>query len=512
MKLKSTLTLLSIAIALSTSTAWAQVNPESFGLYNEALTFSQTQFNGSARIQGIGGAQVALGGDISSALSNPAGLGFYNRSEFSLTPSLNFFRSDAKYDGDNNTSILSESENFNFNQLGVVINRTREESEDGFRGGSFAITLSRTNSFKNEFTYDGFSKGSSIVDFFLEQADGVQVNLLENDGAIFDSGTELLSLAYNSFLINPIDGTNDQYETFVGVEPRQRETVKVSGAQYQWNISGGANYKDQLYFGGGLGIATLNYKMRTIYNETEFIFDGQPDDFINGITLEEETDIDGIGVNATFGLIFRPVDVISLGLSYVTPTWYEINDDTFSDLSVSYNNVDFNGEILNDFNLNGRLFASNYSLRTPSKLNFGVAYFFGKNGFLTGDIEMVDYSGANLGSDDFSPTADNQTIRGLYRRAVNFRVGSEYRIDNFRLRAGYAYWSDPIENSTVDGTKQNINVGFGYRNKKFFADVAVINAFGDQSYSPYFLGDGSEPEIALDNKSTNVAVTVGFNF
>lgn len=510
MNMKFKLIIISLAIALSNSIANAQINPEAFGLYNEALRFSQTRFGGSARIQAIGGAQVALGGDLSSAVSNPAGLGFYNRSEFSFSPSLNFLQSDAGFDGN---SVLTESENFNINQLGVVINKTKPDSDDDFKGGSFAITLQRTNSFKQEFVYDGFNDNNSIVDFFLEQSNGVPVNLLEDEDRIFDSGTELLSLAYNSFLINPVDGFDDQYDSFIIGFPRQQETVKLSGSQYQWNFSAGGNYKDMLYFGGGLGIATMNYEISKVLRESEFVdSDGFIDDAINDITLEEETDLDGIGVNATFGIIFRPVDVVTVGLSYVTPTWYTINDETFNDLITNYNNFDFNGETLGSFDLEGRIFSSDYNLRTPSKLNLGIAYFFGKNGFFTGDVEMVDYSGANLTSDDFSPTADNQTIRNIYKRVVNFRLGTEYRIDRFRLRAGYAFFADPIEDSTVDGEQQNITFGLGYRNKKFFADLGVINSFGDQAYSPYFLSDGSEPTVALDNSATNVLLTVGFNF
>jgi hypothetical protein len=55
-----------------------------------ALLFSRIRAGGSARIQSMGGAQVSLGGDYSSASSNPAGLGFFNRSEFTVTPAINF--------------------------------------------------------------------------------------------------------------------------------------------------------------------------------------------------------------------------------------------------------------------------------------------------------------------------------------------------------------------------------------------------------------------------------------
>lgn len=60
------------------------------GFVENGLLFSRTQPAGSARIQALGGTQIALGGDYSSALSNPAGLGMFNRSEFTFTPALNF--------------------------------------------------------------------------------------------------------------------------------------------------------------------------------------------------------------------------------------------------------------------------------------------------------------------------------------------------------------------------------------------------------------------------------------
>ena len=41
--------------------------------------------SGTARSQAMGGAFTALGADLSNTYINPAGLGFYNRSEFSGT-------------------------------------------------------------------------------------------------------------------------------------------------------------------------------------------------------------------------------------------------------------------------------------------------------------------------------------------------------------------------------------------------------------------------------------------
>ena len=47
--------------------------------------FSERHIVGSARYVGMSGAMTAIGGDPSAILDNPAGLGLYRRSEFSIT-------------------------------------------------------------------------------------------------------------------------------------------------------------------------------------------------------------------------------------------------------------------------------------------------------------------------------------------------------------------------------------------------------------------------------------------
>ena len=79
---------------------------DAYAQYAEnALRFSQTFIGGSARMRGLGGAQTSLGGDISAASGNPAGLGFYNRSEFSISPSLRFANATSTFLGNTTKSI-----------------------------------------------------------------------------------------------------------------------------------------------------------------------------------------------------------------------------------------------------------------------------------------------------------------------------------------------------------------------------------------------------------------------
>src|SRR5271170_3370472 len=95
----------------------------SFGLLaqgypEEALIFNRTNPGGSARIQSMGGAQVALGGDYSSAFSNPAGLGFFNKSEATFSLGTNFYNSSSSYLG---TSTSDSKSNFNVPGFSLVL-------------------------------------------------------------------------------------------------------------------------------------------------------------------------------------------------------------------------------------------------------------------------------------------------------------------------------------------------------------------------------------------------------
>ena len=59
----------------------------------DALRFSQTFPGGTARTIGMSGAFGAFGGDFSTLSINPAGIGVYRSSEFSITPAMNYMSS-----------------------------------------------------------------------------------------------------------------------------------------------------------------------------------------------------------------------------------------------------------------------------------------------------------------------------------------------------------------------------------------------------------------------------------
>ena len=156
------------------------------------------------------------------------------------------------------------------------------------------------------------------------------------------------------------------------------------------------------------------------------------------------------------------------------------------------------------------LVVSEYKLRTPSKISLGTSVFVGNSGFLTGDVEFVDYSNARLNSTDFSETADNDVIKETYTSVMNVRVGGEYRLDNFRLRAGYALFPSPYKGSDLQ-ERTNLTFGFGYRTSDYFLDFAMVNSERKSLYSPYDISS-DQPIVSSDIKNTSVAVTFGLTF
>lgn len=524
MKLLSRLCL--CATLVSTGfTGWSQ------GFVENALLFSRTKPGGSARVQAMGGAQIALGGDFSSGLSNPAGLGMYNRSEITFSPATNFYSSDAEHLGTKSSDSKSV---FNIPGLSLVFHIPRENS-NGFLGGSFGVSMTRINDFNTTFQYSGVDDVSSIVDYFKERATGYTIDPLPSPY----SDTPLLNfdvpegLAYLTYLITPFNedpgNTNpslpDDYINYFSdldtlwngnIEEirtlKRSQQVNVKGAQYQWSLAYGGNFNDKLFFGGSLGIATLRYNFKSTYTESDFSFSESPGyNPLNKLDLQEDIVIDGTGVNLTAGLIYRPINFMQVGVSIVTPTLYNLSDSYGARLKADWNASAGYG----DQDEASEPIVSDYLFTTPFKFSSGVAFFLGKYGFVTGDVEFINYNQAKYDSEtegvSFNP--ENDEIKSYYTNVVNYRVGAEFRYDIFRLRGGYSVQNNPYKGSfNVDRTIKTISAGAGIRFNQFYVDAAWLMSKNDSSYSPYVFQNGTGPVAELQNKMNSAMLTFGFTF
>lgn len=516
---------LSVILMFFSSAVWAQ------GFVENALLFSRTKPGGSARIQAMGGAQIALGGDYSSALSNPAGLGMYNRSEFTFSPALNFYDSDSEMiDHSGNNKATDAKTVFNIPGLSYVHHSPLDKG--GFLGGSFAVSMSRTNDFQNTFQYQGTDNTSSMADYFTQMAQGYSINTLPGPY----SDTPLLNfdfpegLAYQTYLINPYSEadpypspfTEDDYLDYTTYYSELEDTVTserslfrkgdvdVRGAQYQWSFAFGGNIKDKFFFGASIGITTLRYKYSSSYGENNFTYSSDYESPISDFNLTENIEIDGSGVNFTLGAIYRFVDFAQAGVSFVTPTYYTLTDTYGARLSVNRNN--------NLIEASSESIISEYNLKTPMKLSTGLAFFIGKYGLISGDVEFVNYGKARYDSDtpgvSFKP--DNDDIQYYYTNVTNYRIGAESRLGIYRLRAGYSFQNNPYKSNIEAGSSINtFSIGTGIKLEKFFLDATWLNTNYNSSYSQYSVQDGDDtvgPAVNLKNTINSVMLTIGFSF
>ena len=517
----------------------------------QALLFSRQNAGGSARIQAMGGAQVALGGDFSSARSNPAALGFYNRNEFSITPALTFQNASGNYttyeNGQNNllatsSSSSSSSSILSLPGLAIVFGADKNTDKAPFYGGTFAITLSRLNDFNGTLQYNGQNNGSSIVAYFLESATGYQKDQFDpkydpntNPAGKGDNVNTPTYLGFNNYLIGPKGTNSTDYFSDLGGKnpgkPEQKEIIKTSGSQNQWSISYGANFLDKLFLGAGLGITSVRYQYDKTYIEN---FEGQKlqapcNTCFNNLNLNEKRTTSGGGVNLTLGALVKPIDYLQFGITYVTPTAYQLNDRYDGKMTTSWNNYDYYGKgqkFLNNESSKTIDDPVNYGLSTPGRVTFGAAFIIPKKGFITADVELVNYSNAstsNFSQQYYSLSYDagqdiNKPIASRFKSVTNIRIGGEYRLKKFRIRAGYNLMDDPYANKPDNRINysltnlSSITGGVGYRTSKFFIDLAVVHTQGDGYYTPYAVTFLPGPDYNYTNTTDRILFTLGFPF
>jgi len=145
-----------------------------------------------------------------------------------------------------------------------------------------------------------------------------------------------------------------------------------------------------------------------------------------------------------------------------------------------------------------------------------LSFFLGKNGFISADVDWVDYSAARINSDSFNEGPDNQAIQSLYTSTVNYRIGAEGRIDKFYIRGGYAYFGDPFADNFIDRSTTQITGGVGVRFNSFNIDFALVNQQSSALYQSYQVLDSQNNNIGpiteVENSIINGVLTLGLTF
>lgn len=476
-------------------TVFTTVTKGVFAQYSQdAIRYSTFQPGSDARIKGIGNAGTAIGGDLSSIGYNPAGLGFFTRSEISITPELDFSNVKSSYFNQANTASKTSG---NINNISwALYNRLNTpEGHDkgkGWLSWNFGFSYNRTNDYNENIVASAKNNTNSITDYYAS---------LANQYGVPDNSLQSWAYAHNL-----IDLYGNTYSSNAYTGNAQLNNITRSGSETAFSVATGLNYSNKLYLGLSLNFTGLDYNSMNSFNEigvASVLENGKGVNRNYNSTYIQQQFTKGNGFNVKFGAIYKPVEAVRIGASISTPTYYSIDDTYAESLQTGLSNG-------NSYASGPYQYPLSYTLTTPFKASGGIAVFLNQYGFITGDVECVDYTSTQLhDADGYSSSGDNTDIKTNYRAVVNTRFGAEIRLPaGLLLRGGYGILGSPLKAGGMD--TKTITGGLGYRFSNYYVDLAYMNIAGSQVLTPY---TAAYTPTALLNKTNNdLFLTVGIRY
>lgn len=492
----------------------------------DALKFSWQVPQGTARIQAIGGAVGALGGDISSLYVNPAGLGFYKTAEFVLSPGLgvvnnikgNYYNTESKITGDNVLTL---------GPTGVVIGNGPTRYKN--RNSALAIAINRTANFNNRTYYSGLNNVSSMSEQFAEELSrsGMNIDDILNENSAYPFS---VAPALYTYLID-VDANTNQVVTATdalldgGTGLRQLYDRKTTGGVVEITPGFAGNTDDKWYYGGSIGVSLINYESNLNYTETDE--SGKTDNGFASFNYMDNFSTKGFGINARLGVIYRPQEHLRFGLALNSPTYMQLEDNRSTEFQTRLENP------VESFTVNSSMFNNNfvgfakYMQGTAFKAVLSGAYVFREvedvtqqKGFISADLEYATHNSSRFWSAAEQPTPDDKAyyrelgdvIKDIYKGAVNARLGGELKFNTLMARAGFAYYGNPYKDVNFKANQMNLSGGLGYRNKGFFADISYVHRMMKDGQFPYLLTGQPNNAAILNQTNGSVALTLGFKF
>jgi len=459
----------------------------------QALRYSQYMPFGTARYAAQGGAIGALGADLTSMVTNPAGLAFYRSSEFTVSPSFYWVNTRSDFQGSR-----GEDSEFRFNLASMgVVNAMTTGKKDGIVGAAFGIGYNTLANFNNRTFIRGNSENSSMLDDFTWRANADPDNL----------SPYYEQLAFDTYLM-PYDETAETYwhdMQLDGYGQQLSRSSVESGYIGEYSLSGALNVSNLLYFGATFGIHAVRFYEDIYHLETDH--DDHVLDF-NSFRFREFNSTRGWGLTGRFGMIVRPIQLLRIGASVHLPTYYWLSDDKYTDMNSTWDS----GSGIPDASEGSPVGVFDYELRTPLRATANASFILAKMATLSVGYEYVDYSSASLDAFDYRFNDENIQISEDLSTVNNFMAGVELRFNTFYLRGGAQYYGSPYTDTRNNGERMVYSAGLGVRTKMAYFDVSYSFSNRTDVYGMYSPQPGIN-EVSLNEiDGNNIIFTVGFKF
>jgi long-subunit fatty acid transport protein len=465
----------------------------------DVARFISTDFGGTARFNGMGGAMGALGGDASTLMYNPAGMGVYRSSEFSISPTFVPMSSSTSFYG---SDTRQGDFNVNLNNFGYI--RATELKDKGqWKMVQFGLSYIPLKNLNTNHTIQGRHRDGSLSQEIASDAMGLDPNNFESNDPFF------IFPAYQTYLIDPDTSTTafDYISAIpVGTLIEQKTVLNRRGRIGETVFAASCNYNDKLYLGAALGYNKVVYDEFMDYQE--LVVDTGVTD-LKGFTMVQDVEVRGSGIDLKVGAIYKVTDMLRLGASYTSPTWNYMTTSWNTSITTGFNDGSSYTQSA------AAIGANDYYMTAPSRLMGSIALVLGKHALLDIDYEFVDYSGAKLRSFEPNPidfSAANSEIQNSLVSVGNIRTGLEIRHQGWSLRGGYAVYPDPYrpESKTNDASKNIISAGLGFKKEQVSIDMAIKNTSYGSDYFAY-ASDGMQA-AQVDERQTAIIMTFGLRF
>ena len=501
--------------------------------------------NGTARYVGMGGAMEALGADLSTTGSNPAGIGLFRHSTMSAGFGLVSQADAHEFDGRSTT-------NMSFDQAGFVYSMRMDKRS--FLNLAFNYHKSRN-----------FNQILSVADHAIHEA---ALNLLtsEKDWQGYYSlgmrddkliGYQSPTSSHQALNFSQLDWLNanvlaDEEEpgdlVLYGMAADSYNFDRASRGwinNFDFTLSGNAN--DRVYWGFTVSFADVNYKGYSEYAEALRYSSGERG---GGVGYGDMRTIKGTGVDIKAGVIARPLEYspFRIGLYVHTPTWYDLTSENVTALiNDSDLGCNFDGTYVDAGDID-----NSYKFRyyTPWKFGLSLGHTIGSNLAIGATYEFSDYGASQNrvkdGVDDYGyeeSYQDSQMKRNtedVFKGVSTLKVGLEFKpMPEVALRAGYNYISPAYNKSgmrdmtldsygvTYASTADYVNwdstnrftCGLGCKIGSLNLDVAYQYSATDGDFYPmqpniFKSADvkGEVTPVSVSNKRHQVLFTLGYTF
>ena len=525
----------------------------------DGVKIADKDLNGTARFVGMGGAMGALGGDITTMGTNPAGIGIYRSNDVMTSFSYSAYGMESKYEGQKSTI---DKNRWSFDNIGVVF-ATKIGNQTPLRYVNFGFNYKRSKSFYKNMSMSGMmgvveNPSNPGSPYYVSQTNSMALQATDAERYVWDNSRQHLdfdnanrifsdpdagwlgALGYQGGLTerDRIDNEPDLYVPFLPVEPSSVFNSREKGGidQYDFNVS--FNINDRVYLGLTIGAYDVDYDKYSGYDESYKRGEGY--------SLESYNNISGSGFDVKMGLILRPFEYspFRIGFAVHTPTFYKLTYSTSAIVTNDYRDAktdELKRIIVDTYGYVGDM-KRDYRLVTPWKYNVSLGYTVGTSLALGAEYEYEDYStmkfkySSNDGGGDME--FENAEVKNCLKGEHTFRIGAEYKvIPEFAFRLGYNYSSAVFRDEAVKyipakslitdtdfsnkRSQSNYTLGIGYRGKMFYADLAYQLSTYTENFYPFYnefeLTQGewtmvTPPATKVTNTRSQVLLTVGMRF